>query len=186
MEKDKLKDFIDQNKEDFDLFEPSDQIWEGVEMDLRKERFTFPSKVILRIAASVFFLLGAAWLWMQMNPTAGPEIVEKSTEEKVEYAFTGLSAELEEVEFYYVSEVNFAQEQLNDYEVDEELFGEVEALKLEFELLKEEMGQSADPMMVIEAMIQNYQLRLELLKSILKQVEKERNHQKRMNDERIA
>ena len=59
-------------------------------------------------------------------------------------------------------------------------------MKLEFELLKEEMGQSADPMMVIEAMIQNYQLRLELLKSILEQVENERNHQKKMNDERIA
>lgn len=186
MEKDKLKDFIDQNKEEFDLFEPSDQVWEGVDKDLRKERFALPSKVILRIAASLFFLLGSTWIWIQISPTNRQQLADEKTQEKIEFAFTGLSEELEEVEHYYVSEVNYTQNKLSEFDVDEELFSEVEALQLEFESLKKEMGQSADPMMVIEAMIQNYQLRLELLKSILEQVENERNHPKKMNDERIA
>ena len=82
MEKDKLKDFISQNKEEFDLFEPSDQVWDGVETDLRKERFVFPSKVILRIAASLFFLLGSAWIWIQINPSNTPQVAEEKVQEQ--------------------------------------------------------------------------------------------------------
>jgi len=73
-----------------------------------------------------------------------------------------------------VNEVAEKQSQLSNYNVDEELLEEVELLNEEFEQLKIEMGQSADPMKVVEAMISNYQLRIEILQSILEEIERER------------
>ena len=191
MERDKFKNFIQENKEDFDMLEPKESTWTGIDEELAEKKRGFNSTTFLRIAASIFLILGAAWMGLQINNSINSPVatVEVETPEKAdiltELAFTGLSDELEEVERYYVSEVSFKESQLSEYTVDKELFEEIELLKEEFEELKVEMGQSADPMKVVEAMINNYQLRLEILQEILDQIEKDRmkEMQKEGNDE---
>lgn len=187
MEKDKLKDFIQENKEEFDFIEAGESTWMGIDEELSKRnRFSFDSKSFLRIAASIFLILGAAWIGIQINNSETNGAIaeeEANTEEAIrEYAFSGMSDELVEVERFYVSEVSLKESQLTDYEVDEDIFEEVELLKVEFEQLKEEMKNSGDPMKVVEAMIYNYQLRLEILQDILDQLERERENELHKNE----
>lgn len=173
-----FKNFIDENHEEFDSMEPSEQVWKGIKKETQKEKRLFDSKVFLRIAASLFLLFGSAWIAIQIATRPVDQMVEEETEQAgnmdFDYAFSGLSDELIEVERYYVSEVSIKEDALSNYAVDEELLAEVDLLKEEFEQLKEEMGQSADPMKVVEAMINNYQLRLEILQDILNELERER------------
>lgn len=177
MEKDKFKNFIQEHHDEFDMIEPSPELWNRIEGSTQKKGSGFDSKTFLRIAASLFFILGAAWIALQIaEPTkdaiAEQEVIQENN--SYDYAFSGLGDELAEVERFYVNEVAEKQSQLSNYNVDEELLEEVELLNEEFEQLKIEMGQSADPMKVVEAMISNYQLRIEILQSILEEIERER------------
>lgn len=177
MEKDKLKGFIQDHQEEFEMLEPSSDLWKGIEPKVKKKKGRFDSKVLLRIAASLFFVLGAAWIALQIGNLPGDQVAEETGEPTVEgydYAFSGISDELAEVEHYYVSEVALKRSELSNYEVDEELLEELEQLDAAFEQLKSEMEQSPDPMKVVEAMIQNYQLKLEILQQILDQLEREK------------
>jgi hypothetical protein len=177
MKKDKFKDFIQEHHDEFDMIEPSPELWKGIERSTKKKGSGFDSKSFLRIAASLFFILGAAWIALQIGNPIQEETAETETiqeEQSYDYAFSGLGDELAEVERFYVNEVSIKQSQLENYSVDEELLDEVELLNEEFEQLKIEMGQSADPMKVVEAMISNYQLRIEILQSILDEIERER------------
>ena len=114
----------------------------------------------------MFLLLGSAWIVLQIATNPADQFVEEdSTNEEVKnsFAFTGLSDELVEVERYYISEVSLKESELSNYNVDEELLAELDFLKEEFEALRGEMEQSADPMKVVEAMINNYQFGNKLL-----------------------
>jgi hypothetical protein len=177
MKKDQFKDFIQEHQDEFNMLEPSQDVWKGIENSSKKERRLFDSRVFLRIAASLFFILGAAWIALQIGKMPVRETADKEevkTEELYDYAFSGISDELAEVEHYYVNEVAQKEALLSNFKVDEDLLEEVQLLNVEFEQLKIEMGQSADPMRVVEAMINNYQLRLEILQSILDQLEREK------------
>ena len=177
MEKDKFKDFIDEHHEEFDQLEPSVEVWKGIKKETQKEKKLFDSRVFLRIAASLFLLLGSAWIVLQIANKPTDQFVEEDPvkeEVKNNFAFIGLSDELVEVERYYLSEVSLKENELSNHNVDAELLEELDFLKEEFELLREEMEQSADPMKVVEAMINNYQLQLDILEDILNQIERER------------
>lgn len=178
MDKDKFKDFIQENKDQFDLAEPSEMSWKNIEQKVYKDKPLLRSSILLRVAASLFLILGAAWMGMQIltiseNKVAVEEVKEE-LEEKSNLAFSGMSDELVEVEQYYVSEVQLKEQELSDFKIDDDLLEEIEVLKLEFDQLKDEMKNSADPMQVVEALINNYQLRLEILQNILDQMKKER------------
>lgn len=186
MKKDTFKDFIDEHKEEFDFIEPSESTWKGIDTEIRKEKRLFDSKVFLRIAASLFLILGAAWIALQIINLPVDNFAEKTEDSEInsEYVFSEMSDELAEVEHYYVSEVSLKESELSNYKVDKDLLEEVDFLKEEFEQLKFEMENSADPMKVVEAMINNYQLRLEILQSILDQLEKDRERNiQNVNDE---
>ena len=177
MDKDNFKDFTEANKDQFDSIEPSPESWNKIEQRVYKDKPLIRTTILLRVAASLFLILGAAWIGIQIVSISQDQVVAgeaKSIEEDATYAFNGMSDELVEVEKFYVSEVNLKEEKLANYQVDKDLMEEVEKLKLEFDQLKEEMSTSADPMRVVEALINNYQLRLEILQSILDQLEKEK------------
>ena len=162
MEKDKLKGFIQDHQEEFEMLEPSSDLWKGIEPKVKKKKGRFDSKVLLRIAASLFFVLGAAWIALQIGNLPGDQVAEETGEPTVEgydYAFSGISDELAEVEHYYVSEVALKRSELSNYEVDEELLEELEQLDAAFEQLKcgdgaksrsNEGGGSDDPELSIE------------------------------------
>jgi len=166
--KDELKKYLNDNRSEFESDGPSENLWAKIDQDLRpaeKNKFSFGA---WKVAASVAILLGLGYLFLN-NPNPGnsdPELVENNEREGVN-VMSDISKDLEEVETYYSMQVNDKMSQLQDYEIDEELVSEVDELKKEFEELKKEMGVGADQSIVVEAMINNYRLRLMLLEDLL-------------------
>lgn len=185
---DKMKEFIEAHYDEFEVEIPRESTWEKVANEIPTKKKT--NKWLMRIAAAVIIMLGVGGLISILDGgKSGGDIAEdQSSQKTVEEIETlpFMDSEMEEVEQYYMTQVSMKQKELVDYEVDEELLLEVELLKEEFEALKIEMGQAADPAKVVEAMIENYQMRLEILKDILQEMRKEEmNKNNTRSDEQI-
>ena len=167
MSKDKLKSFIDANKDQFDSEEPRSGLWDNISNKMDGGTRVFSIWRVLPYAATIALLLSIGVFFF--NQDGQNEVSENSYSE--EFGLAGLSDELQEVEQYYLVQVNEKLKDLKKYEVDEELLSEVNELKKEFDDLKIEMGIGADPAKVIEAMIDNYRLRLAILEDLLEAME---------------
>ncbi len=175
---DELELFVTNHREDFDNAEPSAEVWEKVSESLSEEQRS-PKVVKLRTALlygaaamlAVAFGIGYLLTPEESVSTSG---VNTAAEEPVEnidgYSLSDISPELAEVEGYYVSQVNKKMDALNQLNVDPELLEELEMLDSEFQQLKSEMGESVNNEQIIEAMIDNYRLKLDILETILQEL----------------
>ena len=179
MEKDKLKSFIQSHKEDFESDVPGNQVWESIAKEFDpnedKEIKVIPIKRFYSLVASIVIVFGLGIVYLYTSINDNTEVVENEKPElKIEeLSFASLSNDLAEVENYYITEVNDKLEMLKSYEVDEEILEEVNLLSEEFDRLKVEMGQSVDPQLIVEAMIENYRLRLDILEDLLNELKQE-------------
>ncbi|MEM7160998.1 MAG: hypothetical protein AAF487_01030 [Bacteroidota bacterium] len=161
MKEDKLKNFIDSNKEEFDVEFPSENLWNKIESDLdQKEVKVFSIRPYLPYAAAGIMIFLSVFFFLNKDN-------KNLAEDPVQSAQDNLVEDFGEVENYYSMQVNDKLRNLNEYDVDPELLEEINDLKSEFEELKVEMGYGADPGIVLEAMVENYRLRLEILESLL-------------------
>lgn len=162
MKEDKLKDFIGQNKEGFESELPSSDLWQKIENELdgkTETRVISFHRFLPYVAAAAVLILG---LFFFFNSNDKPILAED-----VDTIQNELVSDFGEVEGYYTMQVNDKLKNLQNYDVDPELLEEVNDLKQEFEELKMEMGLGADPGIVLEAMIENYRLRLDILEDLL-------------------
>lgn len=168
MTKDKLKSFIDAHKEEFDSELPRVDLWDDIEKELDAPPDVISMWRFVPYAAAVALLISIGLFFF--NQSSIENTAENTLNE--DFGLSGFSEELHEVEQYYLVQVNDRLQDLAKYEVDEELLTEVNELKKEFDELKLEMGVGADPTKVIEAMIDNYRLRLSLLEDLLEAMER--------------
>jgi hypothetical protein len=177
MKEDRLKEFIDQNLSSFEEESPRADLWSDIENDLDgkdesvSERFNW--RMVAAIAA--MFILGIM-VTRLIEPSA-PDLADEP--QKSELLLASISTEMAEVEMYYTAELETHQERLGQYEVDEEFLDEITILKLEFEELKKEIGTGANNAQIVEAMIENYRLRLSLLEDLLEAFEGSENETER-------
>ncbi|MFM1932257.1 MAG: hypothetical protein RL226_1560 [Bacteroidota bacterium] len=168
MEKDKLKSFIDQHRADFDDERPSRDVWSGIEARLPEDRGRFVNVRWLwtlgAVAAMVILLLGSYIFLLDRDE---PQMAEQSNPN---FRLANVSEEMAEVETYYLAEVNLRIEEVKKFPEGEEYLAAVDELREEYEQLCLEMGRGADREKVVEAMIQNYRLRLEILEEMLEEL----------------
>ena len=170
MEKDNLKKFIDDNKDEFDFGMPSDKVWNGIEKKVSPKKSN--KWLILGVAASVSLILTVGFLTLRGSTgEIAPEEIPVALEEEQEKY---LSNEIAEIETFYATQVDLKVEEVRKYEESEDLLIEIDLLKEEFNLLQKEMGDGANQETILEAMIQNYRLRLNLLEDLLKEFEEEK------------
>ncbi len=84
-----------------------------------------------------------------------------------------LSPELAEVEQFYTSQIQEKKQELQTMEVGNQYLGEIQLLDEEMKTLQREVSVNMDNERVVEAMVQNYRLRLELLEDVLEQIKNE-------------
>jgi molybdopterin converting factor small subunit len=167
MEKDNLKDFIQKNKSQFeDEFNPA-KGWDDLEQKLpsSKKRSGFDW---LKIAAAVLVLCSVGvWLMYQQNNKSNmmPEQVVCSPENALK-----VSPELLEAEYYYQTVVNEKMKQVQQLTDDKTVLADVEHLNKEYNELKQEMCEWLDDEKVMEAIKKNYQLRIEIMDNIIKEL----------------
>lgn len=173
MKQDKLEQFVSDHADDFDVFEPDDNLWENINNRSHKVRKINFSRIAWRVAAGVAIFV-ASWL---LN-----DLVEKGEKENINVAETVVPNSekmkmLMEAEMYYSGRIKTAREEIykisgNDNELMEILDFDLIELDKVFEELKNDLKDNSDNQEVIEAMIQNYRLKLEILEEILKQLNK--------------
>jgi len=170
MKEDKWKQFIDQNQTDFDTDLPSDDLWNKIEEGLEGKKKK-SNNWIWMAAASVILILTITFFNRQFltNNDESIEVVEKE-DSIANTVIVLVDQESQEIESYYASQVEDKITELQEYPEAEELLEEVAELKEEFELLKTEMGTGVDRATILEAMIENYRLRLLILEDLLEAV----------------
>jgi hypothetical protein len=164
---DQFEKYMQSNREAFDLYEPDDYLWKGIEKNIQKEekknvnwRF-----VATRVAAVVAIFI-ASWYFHDWygNRDRQSMITETAKELNI--------PELKEIENYYESVIDDKLQEiepmLTKYPgLDEEINRDLVALDSLYISLKKDLHDNVANREVIEAMIQNYRLRVEILEDLL-------------------
>jgi len=170
---DRLEQFVRENREAFDSFEPDPSLWVRISpankinrrrKRLRILRYAAAAAVLIAAFSSGFYYLGRS------SALSGTEHSE-------------LYQELMETEVYYNSLVSQRYQELQPYfagapGMEEDLNSDMADLDQICRELKEDLKDDVDNVEVIEAMIQNYRMKLEILEDLLNQLkEKEDRHE---------
>ena len=175
MIKDKLEQYILDNKEEFDTLEPSLGLWEGIDkIELKKE----PRKLairnlswVTRIAAAILIFVGSYYFHEYRSQQKQISNVVSVSGDDVQLYNT-----LIEAEYYYTARIDVETEKFyrlagGNSLLRDEIQGELKELDKEFNELKEDLKDNADNEEIIAAMIQNYRLKLSILQEMMVQMQ---------------
>jgi len=167
MKKDRLEQFIAENRDQFDLYEPDDKAWNEISKRIQKQR-RFPGwKTILWRAAAVILIFAISFLVQEYLQRHNILIGKRDRQiQPVEIP------ELHEAEIYYASLVDEKIREIeplliNHPELGNELKNNLEELDSIYAELQKDLIDNIANDEVVEAMIQNYRLKLDILEDLL-------------------
>jgi len=161
---DNLEKYIRENRESFDTGVPGLEVWSKIDRSLERHsshRIVWMKR--LRIAASIVILLAA-------GGAIGAHL--NSTSNKVD-SLAGVSPEYAEMERYFSSQVNDKMAKLATYRQAGNVEGDIKDLDAVYEDLKTELkdAQPGSEEQIIQAMIENYQTKIDILEQVLGKVQ---------------
>lgn len=161
----KLHDFFSENN--FDFHEPHSGHLERFERKLNQpKKINKTSWKWLSAAASIVLVLG---FWLGSN------------HEKKQIDLADISPKMEEVQTYFVSTIHQELKTLENNRsletetIIEEALEHLEELEDHYKIFLKELNNEGNSRKIINAMIKNYQQRLEILENVLKQIEQIKN-----------
>ncbi|GAB4118063.1 MAG: hypothetical protein OHK0057_24090 [Thermoflexibacter sp.] len=185
---DKLKNFVDENRQEFEEFKAPEELWAGISQRLKEEKhfpllteekqskknkknrqgnktvkmYSFSRPMLMRVAASVLILLVAGITWVSYKIDALEDNPPLSkTEAYYEQIFHAKLTELKQYE--------------NDDLFDRDLLVDIQELEEIYNDLKNDLKEDANNEQVVEAMIRNYRVRIELLEKMLNEIKRKKN-----------
>ena len=169
MKRNRLESFVEENRHEFDHLEPSDKVWEAINLKFEQPEQKPKSKflmlkiaailvLVLTIPAVFYFQSGNSGQSAKSNATADPEVQE-----------------LIEAEQYYAQEVSGKLAEIQKcYKVHPELKAQIESdlneLETMYMSLKSDLKDNVSNKEVIEAMIENNRNRMKLVDDVLEQI----------------
>jgi len=185
--KDKLEKFIHENREDFDVFEPDEQLWDGIGPATLKTRRNNLNFFMLRVAA-VIAIFAAAYFYYDWMNSAGHDqtaVNNDMAEKNMEQIQV-----LVDAEGYYSGKINSAKQEITqmagkDRQVMDMMNSDLDELTGIFESLKNDLKDNSDNQEVIEAMIQNYRIRLQILDEMLNQLKDSKKSKEKQDQHEI-
>lgn len=164
-QQDKLEEFISGNRENFNEKPDVESMWAGIEGGLEEKPVR---KVkIWQIAAAAAILIAVSISVYNGSEQAATAPMNC----EADVSLKAVSTELAEVELYYAASIEEKMAKIEALGVEQTYLVEVEELDNEFHSLKADMCESMDNELVVEAMLMNYKMRLEILQSIIDEVE---------------
>lgn len=174
-----LKEMFEREREEKKIF-----LKEGHEARfIKKLDTTLPEQKIdirlLKIAASFLVLFGlGTFAYVQLSNTeAIPTTIvnmDKKIEKEPHFSFGDLSPDLKKVENYYVANINLELAKLEvsaeNKDMVDSFMERLQELNEEYEELTEELNQTGPNDQTITALIENLQLRLQLLQKLKKKL----------------
>lgn len=164
--KDKLADFMRENRELFDDRAPSPELWDNISRQL-----TTGSRKRRSLAVNWLSGAAAALVLTLLVPT-----VWYSTNDGLQSYDTSLSAEIFEITNYYETQIEekiqlVSTLSANEPSIRTELDADLERLDQVLAELKEDLKDDVANREVISAMIQNYRMKLSILEQVLEYVD---------------
>jgi hypothetical protein len=168
---DRLEDFIKNNKEAFDAHEPNPEVWDKIiinESNTKGKKISF-IRIAWRAAAVIAIFVISYFIHDMISNT------NKNATQITEDIITDeciVPDDIIEAEAYYVQQVNQKLTELDNYTQDdpdiqaeiEYDFNELDSIYIE---LKNDLCDNIDNEEVVDAMIQNYRMKLQILEDIL-------------------
>ncbi len=171
--KDHLEEFVHSQREAFDVFEPDDRLWRGIEKKIDKGRIRTLGFYFIRAVgvAAVFIITLVSYKFFFTGNNKVPEIPE-----------------LQEAELYYSGLIDSKLEEvrplLSDYpDIQHEINTDLSELDSVYKSLKEDLKDNVSNQEVIEAMVDNYRMRIEILEEMLEYLKsKKEDNTKKKSD----
>ena len=188
---DNLEKFIKTNRIEFDTEMPANKVWLGVEANLSKKQsindvvgestltnsgiYTGVSRRILfnspliRIAAAIALLVIGTFIGIIVQKKFGASASEDSG--------TPLASDLKKAEKFYDSRIKSDMIRLAAFKTDSIIYFDLRQIDAVQEELRLELQQAplSSQTEIIQSMIQNYQIKADILEKVLQQVEKNPN-----------
>jgi acetyl-CoA carboxylase carboxyltransferase component len=179
---DKLEQFITQNRDTFDDAVPSLKVWAEIDKELDQQKgqarrvFLWRS---LRAAAAVVALLligGYGGMYYQQQVAS------------TEITLSDIAPEYAEMEEYYTTQVNLRMQQLADYRHTDAVEPDLQQLDEVLQELQQELKNApvGGEEQVINAMINNYKTRLDILERVLEKIQSTNQNLKTETDEVVS
>ncbi len=165
--KDRLEEFISDNRDRFDLHEPEEKLWAGIASKMRKRKKPrIGWKGILWRAAAVVIIFAASFTLQKYLHQRGTERMAGKREPAREIP------ELREAEIYYTNLLNEKISQIEPLlsdrpELKEGLTEDLSELDSVYAELQRDLYDNMANDKVVEAMIQNYILKIQILEDLL-------------------
>lgn len=178
--KDKLETFIQSHRTEFDELEPRPATWHKIQQELAPAQAKRDYTWLWKVAAVVFLCLSVGLaIERTMQPDAMP-VAQQMTKSP--------SVELREVEGYYTQLISQKRAEIKNVIAqkglaDVDLLEDMEQLDQMYIKLKKDLKRNQNDERVINAMIQNLQLRVEILTKQLRILERISKHEE---DEKIS
>jgi hypothetical protein len=166
---DRLKDFIDENRNAFDDKAPSDKVWNNIDKILfpsSARTTTWYNSLTLWRAAAVIFMVLSVYLLLPKITSPQNQIAKEN--EVVMKEFT-------DVEKFYVQQISEKVQLIDGFEKSEGFNGftkDFQQLEAMYNVLKEEM-KIQPSQKVKDAMVLNLLVQIDLLNQHLHKLEKE-------------
>lgn len=164
MEKNNLKRFIEDNEAEFNNEIPSENVWKGIKKETSKRKTI--SLWVWAAAASVVIISSIGFYFTQHQDTEVSIAIETTPKDPIEQ-------EIKEMEVYYTSQINEKIVEARKFEDSEVFLEEIDFLKEEYKTLEKEMEVGANREVVLQAMIENYKVRLQLLEDLLEELKED-------------
>jgi hypothetical protein len=177
MKTDKLENFINSHRDEFDDLQPGPEIWEKIEKRKSKTIHIDWKRIMIRVAAVVVIFVASYFFhdFMQ-NRNQVQNLAEETPVNQDRQMYTDLM----EAEVYYTSMIDSKKTEFYEMAAGqpmlrEEISKELGELDRDYRDLKEDLKDNADNEEVIVAMIQNYRLKLRILEETLAQLQQSNN-----------
>ena len=200
--KDRLKEFVSEHRDEFDVFEPRPDLWQNICQETQAprkeakvisikfgERASFSADFLfMRVAAAIVLLLGCGLtLFLMKQNTPDTSTMVAASEQKV---ISNIAPEIVEVEAYYVSQIEEKKSELSEYDKkvlglgdQKEIDRELARLDSSYLVLKKQLYTTPNTEEIVEAMVQNLQIRIEVLNRQLEVLQSIKKMERTINAE---
>lgn len=163
----KLEEHIRRIRRDLDLYNPSSEIWNRIENRLKKRRRVLTLQWI-SIAAMFIVIFGATLILLKQ----GSKESDRNNELTENPYLKTLSPSLKETEIYYNNMVNSLYHKAtplltSNPEVEKELSDDLTRIDSICIEIKKDLKDNVANEEVVEALIQNYRIKIRILEDIL-------------------
>ncbi|MFZ4464951.1 MAG: hypothetical protein ACOYN5_13980 [Bacteroidales bacterium] len=175
MKTDRLEQFISENRDAFDELEPSEGLWNKIEASQKPaKRRILP--VFLRVAAAAAIFVAGYFVsgWVHHTPANDNSGMSESKNSPAMEAFF-------EAKAYYSGLINQKEKQVfqltgSNPALRTELDEELKNMDKIYAELEQDLSDQVAGEEVIEAMIQHYRVKLEILEDVLQQLKSNGNN----------